>query len=373
MKNTITLFFLTLLPTFLKSQDNLNAFYIGHSLSDGVIDMVNSLSADHPSVEFSFRYQTIPGSPLRWSWQAKDRNDYTEIDPFYCGFYHPDYGLSTGDFDVLVLTESVPRYLSIIDDTYQYADSFYVYATTHNPDIKIYIYEVWHCILSDTPNPCSYDVPANPWRQRLTDDLPMWESVVDTLNQRFNPSNPVCLIPAGQGLATLYDSIQTGAIPGISTINDLFADDIHLNDLGRYFVACIHFAMIYGISPVGLTHQLHNMWGGAYTTAPTPAQALKFQQIAWDVANNYPNTCLENTTSTGGLQSGEVALYVYPNPATDYLYVDHTSVHPLDYTIYNMHGQVVYTGKERRVDVSHFPAGVYLIHSDSGVRRFVKG
>lgn len=369
----VLLFLIPFFSTFLRSQDNLKAFYIGHSLSDGIIDMVNSLSADHPSLDFSFRYQTIPGSPLRWNWQAKDRDDYTVNNPFYCGFYHEEYGLSAGDFDVLVLTESVPRYRSIIDDTYQYADSFYLYATTYNPDIRIYIYEVWHCILSDTPNPCHYDVPASPWRQRLTDDLPMWESVVDTLNSRYNPVTPVCLIPAGQGLATLYDSIQAGVIPGISSMNDLFADDIHLNDLGRYFVACIHFSMIHGITPEGLTNQLHGMWGNPYTTIPTPAQALKFQKMAWDVANHYPNSCLNSTTSNEWPVDQSKALHIYPNPTNDFLNIHHPSAQDAGVIIYNLQGQVIYAGKENKVDVSHFPAGVYFLRVDSEVRRFVKG
>lgn len=257
----------------------MSAFYIGHSLSDGVIDMVKSLSDNNSNVNFNFRYQTIPGSPLRWNWQAKGRNDYPVNSPFYSGFYDTNHGLPTGSFDVLVLTESVPRFLTIIDDTYQYADSFYVYANSYNPYIKIYIYEVWHCIYSGTPNPCSYDVPSAGWRQRLTDDLPMWQSVVDTLNNRFSPSTPVCLIPAGQALAALYDSIQSGVVPDITSIHQIFADDIHLNDIGKYFVACVHFSMLHGISPVGLTNQLNNMWGVPYSS-PTVAQALKFQQIA---------------------------------------------------------------------------------------------
>ncbi len=272
-------------------------FYIGHSLTDNIPEMVKSLSDNHGSVALNWRYQSIPGSSLEYQWTRKDPpNSYTSTPPAFYGFFHPTEGLPAGNFTSLVLTESVPRNTSSIYSipyTYRYADSFFNYANTLNPNLQVYIYEVWHCLNSGTPTGCAWDVNSNPWRQRLTDDLPMWESVIDTLQVRYNPQVNVCLIPGGQGLARLYDSIQVGAIPGISNINQLFSDDIHLTDVGKYFIACIHFAMLHHTSPVGLTNQLYNVWGGAFT-APTPAQALKFQQIAWLTVNNYPKTCLPN-------------------------------------------------------------------------------
>lgn len=296
------LFYVTLICILLTHFNNTNAqtpkaFYVGHSLSDQIPDMVQSLSNDHSEVDFSWVYQSIPGAPLRWQWERLYAQDYYPIDPHYYGFYDETHGLAAGDFDILVLTESVPRYWDIIEDTYQYADSFFNYAMAYNANLRVYLYEDWHCILSGTPTACDYDIDSNPWRQRLTDDLPMWESVVDTLNARYHPDVPVCLIPAGQGLAALYDSIQIGAMPDISSINDIFSDNIHLNDVGKYYVACIHFAMIHETSPVGLTNQLQVWWGGNFE-APSPALALKFQEMAWTVVNNYPNSCL-TTTNTG--------------------------------------------------------------------------
>jgi len=278
---------------YLATAQSPRAFYIGHSLSDQIPDMVQSLSNDTSAVDFSWAYQSIPGAPLRWQWDRKDANDYNENAPHYYSFHNATEGLPSGDFDILILTESVPRYLTIIDETYQYADSFYRYATSFNPNIKVYLYEDWHCLNSGTPTGCSYDVDANPWRQRLDDDLQMWESVVDTLNARFAPADPVCLIPAGQGLVALYDSIQAGVVPGLDTITDIFSDDIHLTDIGKYYIACIHFSMIHGISPVGLTEQTQVWWGGDFDP-PSPALALKFQKMAWETVVNYPNSCVSS-------------------------------------------------------------------------------
>lgn len=309
----ITLPVCILFTSLCTAQDDKKAFYIGHSLSDQIPDMVKSLADDYAGISFDWVYQSIPGSPLSWQWDRMDANDYSSNPPYYFGFYDNLGGLPVGDFDLLVLTESVPRYEAIIDLTYQYADSFYVYAYDQNPNTRIYLYEVWHCLLSGTPTGCDYDIDANSWRERIDDDLPMWESVVDTLNARFNPTTPVCLIPAGQGLARVKDSIDAGVMPGLTTIEDLFSDNIHLTDIGKYFVACVHFATIYERSPVGLTNQLQVWWGGDFE-APSEQLALKFQEIAWQTAIEYPNSCVEAELSVSGINP-LMRVNVFPNPS----------------------------------------------------------
>ncbi len=368
----ILLIFIIVLLTFFNQfafGQNVKAFYVGHSLSDQIPDMVKSLSDDHEDVNFDWVYQSIPGSPLSWQWERKDAMDYTPNPPHYYGFYDETGGLPTGDFDVLVLTESVPRYLSIIELTYQYADSFFVFANLHNPNIRVYLYEDWHCLLSGTPTGCDYDVDANPWRQRLEDDLPMWESVVDTLNTRFNPSNPVCLIPAGQGLARVYDSIVAGALPGLNNIEDLFSDDIHLNDVGKYFVACVHFATIHERSPVGLTNQLQVWWGGDFD-APSEELALAFQEIAWQTVLDYPRTCVTQTAGVSSFPSKET-FSVYPNPAsTKVSIVSDTEIDNV--LIVNSDGRVVLNSNSTEIDITGLSTGIYYVKIGEVSRKLIK-
>lgn len=365
MKTLLIAIFLIVSNTI--QAQHINAFYMGHSLSDGVIDMVKSLSDNDAEVSMTFKYQTIPGSPLRWNWQGKERNDYTVNLPFYSGFYHPQHGLPAGNFDVFVMTESVPRYNSIIAETYQYSDSLLSFAVRHNPNIQVYLYEVWHCINSGTPNPCSYDVPAATWKQRLINDLPMWEGVVENLNKKHALAKPVCLIPAGQALVQLYGAIETGSVPGLTSYRDLFSDDIHMNDLGRYFVACVHFAMVHKKSPVGLTNQLHDMWGRPYT-APTMAQALRFQQIAWEAVNLYPKTCL-NPTLLANEETN--ALTVYPNPGENFVTLSNADENTR-FSIIDTTGKLVVSGKGKTVNISSLAAGTYLIQSSTGTVRLIK-
>lgn len=361
-KISFSIVFISFLTIAATSQSP-RVFYIGHSLSDQIPDMVQSLSNDHPNVNFSWVYQGIPGAPLRWQWDRKGPRDYNPIPPNYYGFYDENNGLAAGGFDVLVLTESVPRYQQIIDETYAYADSFYRFAIAANPGIRIYLYEDWHCLLSGTPTGCDYDVNSLPWRQRLTADLPMWESVVDTLNARFSPEVPVCLIPGGQGLAALYDSIQAGVVPGLTSINQIFSDNIHLTDVGKYFIACIHFATIHGTSPVGLTRQTQVWWGGDFTP-PSQDLALKFQEIAWNVAKNYRNSCLDRSVNLVDIGLDDGQIQIFPNPTEDVFEIEGLL---LDYNIeiLDATGSVFRTfqsvGERIQIYIHDLPSGMYFI------------
>ncbi|MBK9256645.1 MAG: T9SS type A sorting domain-containing protein [Saprospiraceae bacterium] len=350
----------------------IDAFYIGHSLSDQIPDMVKSLADDHQLNQFHWVYQSIPGAPLRWQWQRKDVNDYNTIHPHYYGFYHPEFGLPSGKFNVLVLTESVPRHWSPwgIFETYQYADSFFVYAHQYNPDIKIYLYEDWHCLKSGTPTGCHYDINSNPWRQRLSDDLPMWESVVDTLNTRYNPMNKVCMIPAGQGLIKLYDAIKDGSVPGVNDISELFSDDIHLTDQGKYFVACIHYSMLYGRSPVGLTNQLKVWWGGNFN-APTPAQALRFQEIAWETVLTYPKSCIQNLSTTDNTDAIQFDFDIYPNPVYNQIKLNYKSSEK-PFQIFNIMGNLIREGIGYDVNTENLESGTYWIRIENRTKKFIR-
>lgn len=354
-------------------QKTQNAFYVGHSLSDQIAEMVMSMSQSHSTVDFDFAYQSIPGAPLRWNWDHGAT--FTPIPPHFYGYNHPTEGLPKGVFTTLVLTEAVPRTMSLIDETYAYSELFYDYASDYNPNISVFINEVWHCINSGTPTGCDDDEDANPWRQRLTDDLPMWESVVDNLNSTFNPENPVCLIPGGQGMARLHDEIELGTVPGLTSINELFVDDIHLSDVGKYFIACIHFAMLFNETPVGLPNQLYSIWGDPFT-APSAALAQRFQEIAWETVTQYPNSCYH---SMGLPEPKKLAVSMYPNPSENTLNI-HSAQEVAALEIYDFQGRKIEAFRPEtnniQLNTAHYNSGIYLIriHSNgqTATKKFLK-
>jgi hypothetical protein len=90
-------------------------------------------------------------------------------------------------------------------------------------------------------------------------------------------------LPVNGALATLCNSATTGSVPGITganntaTMNVLFTDNVHLTDVGKYYVACFVSAVLTGSSPVGR----------AYPVTVTGTQAASLQAEAWAYRNTY--------------------------------------------------------------------------------------
>jgi hypothetical protein len=243
----------------------IRAFYIGHSLSSDIPSMVKGLVDSEGREKFSFRYQDIPGAPLRWQWEEKDRK--SEFEPHFGGRYH--IHLPSGDFNVMVVTDSVPRGGAEMEaETIDYLGRFVDFARKANPDVRIYYYETWHHLTSGTPQRSEHDKSSPTrdliWRQRVDADKPMWQRIVDSVNREHPGRYPVKIIPSGQVLAAVFDAIEAGKIPGWTSMRDIFSDDIHTNLYGKYVVALSHYAVLTGRSPVGLSADIKDVWGNVY-------------------------------------------------------------------------------------------------------------
>ncbi|UWR45686.1 hypothetical protein [Phaeobacter inhibens] len=255
---------------------------VGHSLfgPDNPV-MLEQLLAQQPALTsgqtgdtITVEAQIINGAPLSYNWahadQAEGINARTRL---------------TDGIDVLIVTEAIPlaNHLKWSDTEGALAE-FYTLAYGANPEVEVYLQETWHSLSSGTGAEVPFDAGAAiPWRDRLSADLPRWQNVVDTVNRKTG--GDIKLLKAGQAMARLDDAIQAGTVPGLSRIGEVFADDIHPNDLGFYFLSALQYAVLTGQSPVGLPHQLRSAWGGRYE-APAPALARRLQEIAWDAARD---------------------------------------------------------------------------------------
>ena len=85
-------------------------------------------------------------------------------------------------------------------------------------------------------------------------------------------------------MAAVHDGIEAGEVPELNDIADLFSDDIHLNDLGAYYIALAHYVVIFGRDPRGLSNRLG--------MAQSPSQELAdwMQDTVWRVVSNYPGS-----------------------------------------------------------------------------------
>jgi len=247
-----------------------DVLYVGHSLvSPTLPQMISDLVADSGG---SAQFQVINGAPLIWNWEHS--NEAQGVDARAV--------LPKGDTEVLVIAEGGP----ILDhatwsDSSAYALLWRDLAVSSNANARVYLYEIWP----------SFEVEpvVAAWHDRIANERAIFEGIVDHVNAERSAGPEMHIIPGGQALARMQEEIEAGRVPGLVDIRDLFADDIHLNYIGFYYMAMVHYAVIYSRSPEGLPHQLSDGRGGSFE-APSRELATRMQELAWEVVRSYPKS-----------------------------------------------------------------------------------
>lgn len=261
-------------PASPSGRDSARIFFIGHSLvNHDMPRMVNELARSREH-RVNVGVQVINGAPLRISWDESANAEGTSARA----------ALPRGGFDVVVMTEAIPLAEHLEwNAPARYAGNFVDLARQGNQRTITYIYETWHS--RNEPN----------WRRQLNSDRAGWESIARDV-RASRPGAAVYIVPAGQALGTLHDRVAAGSVPGLTRMNALFSDDIHLNDRGNYFVALVQYATIFRRSPIGLTTVIAKHHGGRYDT-PSAETARAMQEIAWEVVRTYPRSGVPNQPS----------------------------------------------------------------------------
>jgi hypothetical protein len=345
-----------------------NPFFIGHSLVNHTMpSMVHSLAKD-AGIQSKYGVQIINGSPLHNNFDGHATAEGTSYRSVFPG----------GNFNSLIITEAVPLQNHLTwSDTYGNADKFYKYAKNNNNGIptKFYIYETWHCInsgiLSDNPNfpnGCWYDNTAHSktlWYERLKLDFPLWSGIVSHVRSQNVGDDQIWMVPAGQALYNLASEINEGKLPGVLSIKELFHDDIHLNHMGNYFVACVMYATIYGKSPEGLTSVLKDEWGNLLANMPSASQALIMQKVAWNTVTKMRAwTGVDEVATSTQDRDGTESFTISPNPSFDFISViGQKDLLNAKIRFFNSQGNFVkeiFSDTNKPIDISDLPAGLYF-------------
>ncbi len=270
-------------------RDEVRAFYSGHSLSDGVPEVVEQI-ANSLGYRLDFETQSVGYSLLRQRTKGEVPSA-TEWPGYRAGHNRKGTGLnvaeelrlprhlaSGGKYDVLVVTErhDLPA-IARKERTASYLTEIARHLLTGNPDAEVLLYHTWLHLDLDAPLP---------WINYERAVSPMWECVASRANldlpARGNAPR-VRVLPGGSALTELAAALWEGKVPGVAgkgpgeRVRLLFSDNVHLSDAGRYFIALVHYAILFGRNPEGAT----------IPASLAPETGRYMQTLAWQNAVSY--------------------------------------------------------------------------------------
>lgn len=262
----------------------------GHSLTDPIVPMLNALLASkgvRQSSPYLVDRSTIPGSPMDWRWTH--RTDF------------PDARHDIADYDMLVLTERVSLSGTVPwHGSESMALRWFEHAWSQGnggAGAQTVLYASWVDVDSGPGNANPHNDPEAhiPFRERLPLEMARWQAIADHVNANRPEGSPVMrVIPGPLVMAAAYDAITAGAAPGISAIEDLFADNIHVSDAGAYLIALAHFAVLYDVDPRTLS-------GGIGRLGPRDSATTAWmKQLVHEVLLAYPDAHYSGSAAVPG-------------------------------------------------------------------------
>lgn len=234
-------------------------FISGHSLTDRPLPDYLAALADRAGQPLEWNMQHISGSSIRMRTRGEDPanwsgyregtdRDRQPIDVLKEFERRP----GVAPYDTLILNEvhSLLETL-ILNDTIGNAIDYEARFFASNPDGQTYLYAAWLNV-EDLDDPTS-------WIAYESAATKAWQCTAMQLNERLiaiGRKRPIRLIPAAPALAALVrQAVSKPGVKGLSasttraTMERLFTDDVHLTELGNYYIALISYFTLYGELP----------------------------------------------------------------------------------------------------------------------------
>jgi hypothetical protein len=134
------------------------------------------------------------------------------------------------------------------------------------------------------------------WPSRPTDYLPTWNAPYTNpaaapdwspsrayfshVFDRFRAAHPdrkVFMIPAGEVLAEVQHRIDAGTLTGLSSVDDLYGDDLHMDFDGMYLIGLTMYATLFKDDPRGIGIP------AMFAQHVSPALATQLEEVVRDV------------------------------------------------------------------------------------------
>jgi hypothetical protein len=272
-----------------KPMDHVRAFYSGHSLSEGVPEVVEQIARSLGN-RLDFETQSMGYSLLRQRTKGEVPSA-SEWPGYRAGSNRGGAGLNVAEelrqprrlapgdkYDVLVVTErhDLPA-IARKERTAFYLTDMAKHLLAGKPDAEVLLYHSWLHLDPDAPWP---------WIDYERAVLPMWECIASRANLDLPARGDVPrvrVLPGGGALAELAAALWDSKVPGVAAktpgerVRLLFSDNVHMSETGRYFIALVHYAVLFGRNPEGAT----------IPTSLTPETGRYMQTLAWQYAVSY--------------------------------------------------------------------------------------
>jgi hypothetical protein len=251
---------------------SLRVYFVGNSVTDTINYGALAELAKSRGYQQIWGRHMIPGAPLQWIWEHPQ--DGFQEQPFG----HYPTALAEHPWDVLSL-QPFDRHLDGNDGDLTMARNFIDLALSKSPDVQVYVYARW-------PRQGKDDFDTA-WLKKYTGG---WDGTNETMDyferltielRKVYPhlKKPILMVPVGHVLYELNQRMKAGEVPGHKQIKDIFADDIHLNNVGSYVVGCTYFATLYRQDPKGLSSEPYKV------TDPKLAEVI--QDTVWKVVSKH--------------------------------------------------------------------------------------
>ena len=224
---------------------SLRVYFIGNSVTDtinyrGLAELAKSRGYDQ-----IWGRHMIPGAPLQWIWDHP--TDGFQEQPFG----HYPKALTGHQWDVLCL-QPFDRHLEGKDGDLTMAKNFIDLALPMSPELQVYVYARWPRQGKDDFDTAWLKKYTGGW-DGTNESRDYFERLTLELRKACpRLKKPILMIPVGHVMYELNQRMKAGEVPGHTHIQQVFADGIHLNNVGSYIVGCTFFATLYWENPKGL-------------------------------------------------------------------------------------------------------------------------
>jgi hypothetical protein len=290
----------------------LRVYFIGNSVTDMVNYSALAKAVAARGEEMVWGRHMIPGAPMFGMWETSDPALEKKT-----GFAEKPFGtsreaLASYEWDAISLQPFDRRFHNGPADKPQgdldIAQLYIDLASKMSPHARFYIYSRWPRISKEGKGfkfdkdayqnaegqtdlsklegiddfTARWTAPYNPQGWDLTNES---REYFEALTQELRKQNPalasrILLVPVGDVMNELHGLMKAGQVPGATTIHSVYADGIHLNNLGRYIVGCTFYATIFQEDP-------HGFAGDPYGVTQPEIQGL-VQNTVWKIVRAHP-------------------------------------------------------------------------------------